>query len=325
MRGGELPKLIADIGGTNARLALVIDGELSEQRQYRCDDYRDVAALIDAYVATLRMRPVEAAFAIAAPLVNDVVTMTNRPWRFSIHALREQLQLQRLIVLNDFTALAMSLRHLPTHELEQIGGAQPMLNQPIALLGPGTGLGVSGLIPSGERWTPLQGEGGHVTLAASDEREAAVLAQLRKQFPHVSAERVISGAGLALLYETLCALDSVDAAMLEPAQVTVRALQGDDRHCLEAVNMFCAILGTVASDLALTLGALGGVYIGGGIAPKLGKLFATSPFRRRFEAKGRYAAYLAPIPVYVIRGDTPALLGLAQAFNSPGPRSESRA
>lgn len=326
--GSDIPKLIADIGGTHARFAVVSDGEPREQIQYRCDDYSDLASLVNAYLAHIAAkheRPSVAALAVAAPMTGDAVTMTNRPWSFSIRALREQLQLQRLIVLNDFTALAMALRDLPTSELEQIGGARPAPGHPLAVLGPGTGLGVSGLIPCGEHWLPLQGEGGHVTLAASDAREAAVLAHLQKQFVHVSAERVVSGAGLALLYETLCALDDVRGEALQPHHVTERALQKSDRHCVEAVDMFCALLGTVASDLALTVGALGGVYIGGGIAPKLGALLAASPFRRRFEAKGRYAAYLAPIPVYVIRSATPALLGLARAFDSPGPRSESHA
>ena len=324
----QAPRLLADIGGTNARFALSIAGEVREHREFKSGDYPDLASAANAYLAqcdTQYVRPRAAAFAVAAPITGDQVAMTNHAWRFSVRELRRQLQLERVIVLNDFTALALALRHLPRTELEQVGGTREVDDAPIALLGPGTGLGVSGLLPYESHWLPLQGEGGHATVAASNDREADILRLLRKRFGHVSAERVVSGAGLVLLYETLCTLDRVDKQALQPEHVTQRALQESDAQCIEALQTFCALLGTMAGNLVLTLGALGGVYIGGGIVPRLGGWFASSPFRKRFETKGRYTEYLAPIPAYVIRSETPAFVGLAQSFDSPSPRVEASA
>ncbi len=231
--------------------------------------------------------------------------------------------MSRLIFLNDFTALAMAVRHLPESELEAIGGGRAVPNAAIGLIGPGTGLGVSGLIPSGEHWIALQGEGGHVTLAVMNEREMAVLEQLHRRFSHVSAERVISGPGLVNLYEALLALDHKVPDTLTPKEITRRASEGSCTHCMEAVSMFCAMFGTIAGNLVLTLGAVGGLYIGGGVVTHLGRLFTTSPFRDRFEDKGRYAEYLAAVPVYVIRSPLPAFIGLARSFIDPGPRLEA--
>jgi len=321
------PRLLADVGGTNARFALSIDGTIRAAAILTCNQYPHFEQAVRVYLdlhSAQYGRPREAAFAVAAPIVGDAVAMTNHTWHFSVAALRAQLNLQRLIVLNDFTALAMALRYLPADELQQIGGGKPTPAAPIALVGAGTGLGVSGLIPSGAYWIPLQGEGGHVTLGASDAREAAVLQVLRPRFDHISAERLISGPGLVLLYEALCAIDRVPPSTLQPADVTERGLSGSDAQCREALDLFCAMFGTVAGNLALTLGAHGGVYIGGGIVPRLGAFFANSRFRQRFEAKGRYANYLASVPVYAIQSALPAFIGLTHAFEDPGPRIESR-
>jgi glucokinase len=245
--------------------------------------------------------------------------MTNHVWQFSVSALRQELDLKRLIVLNDFTALSLALRYLPPSELQQVGGGLPIPNAPIALIGAGTGLGVSGLIPGEGKWFPLQGEGGHVTVAARDEREAAVLAVLRARLDHVSAERVLSGPGLVNLYAALCTLDNRVATLATPADITQHGLNNTDKQCRAALEMFCAMLGTTASNLVLTLGAVGGLYIGGGIVPRLKGFFAQSAFRHRFEDKGRYAVYLAPIPAYVILSELPAFVGLAHAFSDPAP------
>jgi glucokinase len=236
---------------------------------------------------------------------------------------RQQLGLSRLIFLNDFTALAMAVRHLPESELEAIGGGRAVPDAPIALIGPGTGLGVSGLIPSGSHWIALQGEGGHATLSVTNEREMAVLRQLHQRFSHVSAERVISGPGLVNLYEAISALDRKVPDALTPKEITRRAGESSCARCMEAVSMFCALFGTMAGNLVLTLGAVGGLYIGGGVVPHLGRLFKASPFRDRFEDKGRYAEYLSAVPVYLIRSPLPAFVGLARAFVDPGPRLEA--
>ena len=327
-RASAAPRLIADIGGTNARFALVRGESIDDECVLPCADYPTLVAAVKHYMKTVgassaATRPREAAFAIASPITSDHIRMTNHVWQFSAAATRRELGLDRLSFFNDFTALAMALRYLPKDELEPIGGGRPVPNAAIALVGPGTGLGVSGLVPAGAHWIPLQGEGGHVTLAVMNEREIAVLSQLRQRFSHVSAERVLSGPGLVNLYDGLCALDGIVSGVITPPEITQRALAGTDRHCLETVSMFCALLGTMTSNLVLTLGAVGGLYIGGGIVPKLGNFFRTSHFRDRFEDKGRYADYLADVPVYVIRTKLPAFVGLVHSFSDPGPRLEA--
>ena len=322
------PRLIADIGGTNARFALLDGGSWHDEIVLRCADYPDIVSAIEDYLQKVgagsgAARPAEAALAIAGPITGDIVRMTNHPWQFSAARTRQALGWRRLIMVNDFTALAMAIRHLPQNELEQVGGGQSVPGAPLALIGPGTGLGVSGLIPSGEHWIPLQGEGGHVTLAVMNEREIAVLQQLHQRFAHVSAERVVCGPGLVNLYEALCGLEGVVPKVLTPPEITRRAREGSCRICLEALSIFCALLGTLAGNLVLTLGATGGCYIGGGIVPGLGSFFTSSHFRNRFEEKGRFADYLSRVPTYVIRSELPAFVGLATAFTAPGPRWEA--
>jgi glucokinase len=322
------PRLIADIGGTNARFALLDGGSWHDEIVLRCADYPDIVSAIEDYLqkvgaASGAARPAQAALAIAGPITGDIVRMTNHVWQFSAARTRQALGWRRLIMVNDFTALAMAIRHLPQNELEQVGGGQSVPGAPLALIGPGTGLGVSGLIPSGEHWIPLQGEGGHVTLAVMNEREIAVLQQLHQRFAHVSAERVVCGPGLVNLYEALCGLEGVVPKVLTPPEITRRAREGSCRVCLEALSIFCALLGTLAGNLVLTLGATGGCYIGGGIVPGLGSFFTSSHFRNRFEEKGRFADYLSRVPTYVIRSELPAFVGLATAFTAPGPRWEA--
>lgn len=321
------PRMIADIGGTNARFALLDGLERRDEVVLACADYPDLVSAAEEYLrrvgASKNSRPLEAALAIAGPVTNDIVRMTNHVWQFSAAHTKQQLGLRRLIILNDFTALAMAVRHLKGADLEQVGGGKATPNAPIAVIGPGTGLGVSGLIPSGQHWIPLQGEGGHVTLSVMNELEVAVLKQLQQRFSHISAERVLSGPGLVTLYDALCGVHGVVPEVLTPPELTARAKDGSCRMCLETVSMFCALLGTMTGNLVLTLGALGGAYIGGGIAPGLGPMFTSSRFRDRFEDKGRFTDYVSRVPTFLIRAELPALLGLASAFVEPGPRLEA--
>jgi len=317
--------LIADIGGTNARFALVDNNQIHDELELQCAQFPTLTDAAEHYLASVgaaTQRPQQAAFAIAAALGGDHVSMTNCPWQFSIRNVCNDLKLQRLIVVNDFTALAMAVRHLTADELLQAGGAQAEANKPIAVLGPGTGLGVSGLIPAAGNWIPLEGEGGHVSWSPADARETAVLNYLWKKFAHVSTERVLSGMGLVNLYTALCALDSKPAHDFKPADITTQGLNDTDPICVEALQMFCGILGSAAGNLVLTLGAKGGVYIAGGIVPRLGDYFLKSPFRQRFESKGRYESYLKPVPAYVMTAKRPAFTGLVHAFTSHGPRIE---
>ena len=314
-------RLLGDVGGTNARFAWQASegAPLRDVATLPTADHASLADAITAYLSAIG-RPVPAwcAIGIANPITGDHVRMTNCPWAFSISAMKEALGFERLVVINDFTALALALPDLAPADLRQLGGGAAVPGAPMALIGPGTGLGVSGLIPGDlpGRWLPLQGEGGHVTLAASNPREAAVLQLLRAEYGHASAERAISGQGLEALYAALCTLDAIKGFKRLPAATVSRhALAGDDAQCVEALDLFCAFLGNIAGNLALTLGARGGVYIGGGIVPRLGEAFTGSRFRACFENKGRFRGYLAAIPVYVIHAPaSPALLGAARAL-----------
>ena len=309
--------LVGDIGGTNARFGLVSpDGELLHSRVLADADYPGIGEAIDAYLAERDglPRPRRGAIAIASPVAGDEVRMTNHPWAFSISGLKSRLRFHRLEVINDFTAQALALPHLKDGDKVKIGAGEAAPGFPIGVLGPGSGLGVSGLVPTGKRWIPLTGEGGHATMPPITDRESAVLGAMRRHLDHVSGERVLSGPGLVNLYNSLAEVDGVPARQYTAAQITDADTGRSDPLCSEATEMFCAMLGTVAGNLALTLGAKGGVYIGGGIVPRLGERFAASGFRERFEAKGRFHEYLGAIPTYVVTHRLPAFLGCAAAL-----------
>jgi glucokinase len=309
--------LVGDVGATNARFGLASpDGVILHSSIFPCDEFAEIGTAIEAYLAGRGnlAKPHRGAVAIAAPVTGDQIRMTNHPWSFSVAALRDRLGLERFVAINDFTAVALALPRLSAADRVTVGRGAPVERRPIAVLGPGSGLGVSGLIPAGAGWVPLAGEGGHVTMAPGNEREDAVLGDMRRRFNHVSAERCLSGPGLVNLYNSLAALDSVPAAPYTAAQITDPDTSARDPLCREATAMFCAMLGSVAGDLALTLGAQGGVYIAGGIVPRLGARFADSDFRARFEAKGRMSTQLAAIPSYVVTHPLPAFLGCVAAL-----------
>jgi glucokinase len=306
--------LVADIGATNARFGLISPKRVVlNTHTLAVADYPTIADAVIAYLGVRGELPMprEGALAIASTIAGDRVAMTNHPWNFSISALQARLGFVRLEVINDFTALALALPHLSPEDRQAIGGGAPLAGAPLGVLGPGSGLGVSGLIPVGTAWTALAGEGGHATMAPATDRESNVLERMRHHFDHVSAERVLSGPGLVNLYNALTMLDGVPSRGYTAAQITDPEIGLVDQHCAEATSLFCAMLGTMAGNLGLTLGARGGIYIGGGIVPRLGQRFAQSLFRLRFEAKGRFAAYLAAIPTYVVVHPLPAFLGCA--------------
>ncbi len=202
--------LVGDIGGTRARFGLVgPDGAVTEVEVRECRDHPGLADALDAYLsgAARGARPRRAALSVACPVTGDRVSLTNHPWSFSIEATRRRFRFETLAVVNDFSAVARSLPLLEDGDRVQVGGGRPAPGAAIAVLGPGTGLGVSGLVPAGGGWAVIEGEGGHVTMAASDPREAAVLAEVGREFDHVSAERVLSGPGLVSLHAALCRLD----------------------------------------------------------------------------------------------------------------------
>jgi glucokinase len=300
--------LVADIGGTNTRCAIASPGgTVGNIETFRNRDFPGLDRLLASYLGTLppRERPEEAVMAIAAPIRGDEIRMVNINWTFSVTALARTLSLKRLIPLNDFAAQAYALPVLGSRDLRQIGGGQAVDGAPKVVVGPGTGLGTAGLVRISGRWHAITGEGGHVTMAPSDEREARIIALGRERFGHCSAERLISGAGLAFIYGALNA-----GIALAPDEVGARIATGEPA-ALETLDVFFQLLGTVASNLAVTFAAFGGVYIGGGITPRYIEQFQASGFRTRFEDKGRYRAFLADIPTWVITADQPALRGLA--------------
>jgi glucokinase len=314
-------RLLGDVGGTNARFAWqdADDAPVRDIVSLPTADHATLADALSSYLQKIgRAAPPWCAIGIANPITGDHIQMTNCHWQFSISALKQAFGFERLVVINDFTALALALPTLAASDLQQLGGGAAVPEMPIALIGPGTGLGVSGLIPDSVpgRWRALQGEGGHVTLAATTMREAAVLTVLRERFGHASAERAVSGQGLEALYLALCELEAITApAKLPAAEISQRALAATDPQCVEALDLFCGFLGNVAGNLALTLGARGGVYLGGGIVQRLGDAFTRSRFRACFEDKGRFRSYLAPIPVFVIEASvSPALMGASRAL-----------
>ena len=310
--------IVADIGGTNARFAVadLATLELSRISQVLCAAYPTLTAAFCAYLADLSTPLDHAAIAVAAPVTGEHVHLTNSPWSFTTHELCRAAGLKDVLVLNDFEALALSLPHLASAELQQIGGAAAVDHATKLVLGPGTGLGVAGLVWSGERWIAVPGEGGHASLGAHDERELALLERLRKGRAHLSAERALSGPGLAALYQAIAAAYGEGPEELEPNDVLVRALSGEDRIAVEALDAFMTWLGRFAGDAALLFGARGGVYLGGGIAPKIASVLSGGAFRAAFEQKGRMVSYLAPIPVYVILASFATLKGAAAALKT---------
>ena len=310
---GDL-RVIGDIGGTNARFAIAEDGRYREPAHVEVDKYPSLHDALADYLKALsgtERQGLAGALAVAGPVLGDRISLTNTSWSFSKAELAQSLGLNSLVVMNDFAATARAIPHLPERDTFVVGPVRPGGKGPIGVIGPGTGLGVSTLVPHGDGWVLLAGEGGHATLPASTTEEAAIIDRLRHRWTHVSAERVLSGAGLVNLYEALCAIEGIEPLMLTPADVTKRAMDGSDEVCERTFARFCEFLGAVAGNLALTVGAYGGVYIAGGILLRFKEAFAASAFRERFESKGRFASLLATIPTVLILDESPALLGLA--------------
>jgi len=314
-----LPRLVGDIGGTNARFAWQAHAQapLECVETLPCQDYPQLQQAVEDYLRRIaRPHPVQAALGLANPVTGDWVQMTNNHWAFSIESMRQALGLHTLAIYNDFSALALALPCLGEDELLHLGGGPALPDAARALIGPGTGLGVSGLLPQpGGGWRALESEGGHATLCASTEREWQVLQQLQRRFGHASAERVLSGPGLVWTYEALCALDGVPVRFTQPPELADAARVQADVQAGEALSLFFGFLGAVAGNLALTLGARGGVYLGGGVLPRMADALQRSCFRERFLAKGRMRPLLESMPVYLITArESPALRGMALAL-----------
>ena len=306
-------RLLADIGATNARFALeVAPGRYWAMDVLPCETFTSIEHAISSFLAQNGSPEVRhAGIAIANPILGDWIQMTNHHWAFSVEALRRHMKWQTLLVVNDFTAMAMSLPTLTPNEVIQIGPGQAEPGSVLGVLGAGTGLGVSGLVSLNGRQTALASEGGHVSYAAQDSDEALVVARAEAKFGHASAERLVSGPGLELMYEVLAKQAKHIPATRTAPQITQLAQTEEDAICARAVHMFCAMLGSVAGNLALTLGSRGGVYIAGAIVPRIEDMLRSSQFRSRFENKGRFKTWLKDVPTFVINTPRPAMRGLS--------------
>jgi len=334
--------LLADIGGTNARLGIcALTGPdapvepIAAFKVVRCADYPNLGALLDAYLSTLP-QPLtpstaqHACLAIAGPIRTEVRgetgSITNSGWQVDSEALAQRFNWRHVRLLNDFGALAYSVPYLPTTDLVRIHAGQAAEYGPISVIGPGTGFGVALLVPEPQRerrWQVITTEGGHSSFAPTTRREAQLCDYLGGFERHLAVENIVSGAGIATIYNALTAL-SGDASGADadaehapvPHEISQRALAGDDPLCVETMTLFCEILGSVAGNIALTHGATGGVYLGGGILPKIQPLLLTSRFAERFSRKGMMSAYVERLPVSLIDSPHAALLGAAHWYNN---------
>jgi glucokinase len=309
--------LLGDIGATNARFAFLAGGILGPVRWIEAARYAQLTDAIWEFLKGKRTAT-SALFAVAAPVEDQRANFTNSPWTIDGRELQDRFAFQAVRIINDFEATAPSLPHLMEKDLRSLGGVHAVTGAPMVALGPGSGLGVAGLVGDGSCRTVVASEGGHATLAATSRREDAVLDHLRQCFGHVSAERVLSGPGLENLYQAIIALDEIDLPLRNAAEITKAAVQGTCATSSAALDMFCGMLGGFAGNVALTYGAKGGVYIAGGIAPRIVDYLAASEFRRRFEQKGRLQRYLKAIPSQVIMHPAATFLGLKSLSASAG-------
>ena len=308
--------LLGDIGGSNARFAAAAGGGIDELRVLEVQEYPRFEEALQEYLDGLRRSgafrslPAAACLAVAAPVDAQPLRFTNSSWVVDREALQGLLPGTRLALINDFAGIGHAVPALGSDDWEALGGGAPSAGEALAVLGPGTGLGVCTVVPQQGRYRVLAGEGGHVDFAPVDEREIDILRILWRRFGRVSAERLLCGDGLVQLYTALAELrgegcpDSID-----PAQVSAAGLAGRDALAVETGGVFIGALGAMAGNLALTVGARGGVYLAGGIAPRLLEALRRGRFRERFLDKGRFRSYLEPIPTRVIVHPQPALLG----------------
>ena len=310
--------LVGDIGGTNARFAIAdlvtlalshVGGSPTAAHPTLADAMRDYLKGVDQKIE-------HAGIAVAGPLLDDTVKLTNAAWTFSQSSLARDAGLKTAHVFNDFEAQAYCVPVLAPEECHQLGGAEPVEHAPKVVLGPGTGLGVAGLVWSASGWIAVPGEGGHVTLAAENERELALIERMRKGLERLSVERALSGPGLAELYQAIAASRGFSDSPLSPAEIEHMAIAGEDEMAEEALDFFVSWLGRFAGDMALVFGARGGAYLGGGIAPKMLSRLQQDDFREAFERKGRMTPFVAPIPVYVVVADNPGLRGAAAGLRT---------
>ena len=318
------PRLVSDIGGTNARFAIEFAPmQYDHTKILAVKEYKSLSEAIKQYLNAVGHNDIKyGVLSVPSPIVDDTLFMVNSTWHLSsIQKTRDQLSFESLLFLNDFHSLSLSIPHLDRMQIVQYGGIvdNRHLVYPVSLIGPGTGLGMATLIkhPGEDQYLSVTAEGGRSSFAAVTEEEFEIWKFIHKRFHHVSIERIVSGSGLQVLYEALCAIKSQPIKKLPtPSEITGMAIHDSDFLCIQVLEHFCRILGTIASNQVCMANAFGGVYIGGGIIPKILEFFLKSDFRCRFEDKGRFRPYLAKIPVFIIMQEYPAFLGASYALDT---------
>jgi glucokinase len=307
--------LLGDIGATNARLAYLRDGILGPVQTFQVAQHKTFLDVVDRFLSDSDgSHPTHAMLAIAAPIREGRAALTNAAWVIDTQEIWANLKLRSRLI-NDFEAVAFSLPALGKDDLVQIGPGASVASAPKAVLGPGSGLGLACLVFHEGKPIVVSSEGGHATLAATTEREAAVVKQLQLRFGHASFERALSGPGLENIYQALITIDGSKLASRTADAITHAALEGECELAVEALDLFCRFLGLFAGNAALTFAAQGGVYIAGGISPRILRFLMQSQFRQYFEAKGRFGTYLAAIPTYVIVHPAAAFVGLSRLLD----------
>lgn len=318
--------LVADIGGTNIRLATTDKyNNLNDIETYQCQNFPHLSNVIYQYLSDKKLlnSRVNACLAIACPVDTDAISMTNLPWQFSQKQLKQDLKLHSLTLINDYTAIGMAIPLLNDQQKVKVGGGEAVAKKPIAVCGPGTGLGVANLVNIDDHWHCLGGEGGHTDFAPVDEIDIQIFQQLKRNKQRISYEQLISGYGIEQIYQALVAINQqtdkqstgTDIVKLSAQEISSKAISGDCATCFQTLSQFCKVLGSFSGNLALTTGSVGGVYIAGGIVPRFVEFFKDSGFRERFETKGRMSYLNQNTPTYVITESQPGLLGAAAYIN----------
>ena len=314
------PMVVADIGATNARFGIVENNDglsaylkVQKQHVFKCSSFDSFEAVLNSYLADYinSFKPRSACIAIAGPVVGDRVQMTNRRWGFSIESLSRQFNLDRFEVINDFGAQAYATVYVDSSDRFVIQQGQPDDEASRVVIGPGSGLGIAGLVRCGGHWYPVSGEGGHITFAPVSEIEFEIMRLIEPNDGHVAVERLVSGPGLVNLHKSLTTIHGVNYEALTPKEISERALTVDDPVCVEALAYFFGLLGRVAGDACLMMGATGGVILAGGILPQIQVLLENSSLLENFKDKGPHSSLLEKVPVYLIKNDLSALVGAA--------------
>ena len=308
--------LIVDIGGTNFRVAWLKENLLTNIQSFSCRDYSGPLPILKDYIEKLGLKNISVCMAVASPSTGDLITMTNVSWEFSQREIKDSLGLNRIFVINDFHAMSMSVINFDDQDKVKIGDGEPQADKAMVICGPGTGMGLGHLIPHKNEWLAVPGEGGHADLVINSELEAQIWQTLHKKHPHVFVELILSGPGLETLYQCLCQIKGITPQTYSAADISSKAVANECDTCVLTLNTFCEMLGSYCGSLALNAGAMGGVYITGGMIPRFINFFKTSKFRERFEAKGTYQFYMNPIPTYVVTNKIPGLIGAAEYLRS---------